>query len=73
MIIAVIEHTTIVSINGPNIATSPSLTGSVVLAAPWAIVSVPVPASFENMPLRTPIIIKLPKAPPETALPVKAS
>ena len=73
MIIAVIEQTMIVSINGPSIATKPSLTGSVVFAAPCAIVSVPVPASLENIPRRTPIIIMLPSAPPETALPVKAS
>ena len=31
---AVNVHTIIVSINGPNIATSPSLTGSSVFAAP---------------------------------------
>ena len=73
MITAVIEQTMIVSINGPSIATKPSLTGSVVFAAPCAIVSVPVPASLENMPRRTPIIIMLPNAPPETALPVNAS
>ena len=73
MIIAVIEQTIIVSMNGPSIATKPSLTGSVVFAAPCAIVSVPVPASLENIPRRTPIIIMLPSAPPETAFPVKAS
>ena len=58
---------------GPSIATSPSLTGSVVLAAPWAMVSVPNPASFENSPLRTPITIMAPKAPPMAESPVNAS
>ena len=45
---AVMEQTRIVSMNGPSMATKPSRTGSVVLAAPWARASVPSPASFEN-------------------------
>ena len=68
-----IEQTIIVSIKGPNIATKPSLIGSVVFAAPCAIVSVPVPASFENNPRLTPMIIIDPIAPPATASPEKAS
>ena len=64
---AVVVQTTIVSIKGPNIATNPSLTGSIVLAAPWANASVPAPASFENNPLLTPVIIIVPTAPPTTA------
>ena len=48
IIIAVIEQTRIVSMNGPSIATKPSRIGSVVLAAPCAKASVPSPASFEN-------------------------
>ncbi len=63
----------IVSINGTKIATSPSETGSFVFAAPCAIVSVPDPASFENKPLLTPILIIVPIAPPATALPLNAS
>ena len=51
---AVIEQTRIVSINGPIIATRPSLTGSFVFAAPCAITSVPNPASLENTALRIP-------------------
>ena len=38
-------------------ATKPSRIGSFVFAAPCAIASVPVPASFENNPLLTPIMI----------------
>ena len=44
----VMEQTTSVSIIGPSMATRPSRTGSLVMAAPWAIDSVPMPASLEN-------------------------
>ena len=73
MIIAVIEQTIIVSIKGPSMATKPSRTGSLVFAAPCAIVSVPVPASLEKRPLLTPTIIIVPIAPPATDFPVNAS
>ena len=63
----------IVSISGPSIATKPSLIGSLVFAAPWAIVSVPEPASLENRPLLTPRVITEPIAPPAIASPLKAS
>ena len=63
----------IVSMNGPSIATNPSLTGSFVFAAPCAIASVPVPASLEKTPLLIPIMINEPSAPPRTASPVNAS
>jgi len=71
--IAVIVQTIIVSINGSIIATNPSRTGSLVLAAPCAISEVPNPASFEKSALLTPAIITDPTAPPITASPVKAS
>ena len=58
---------------GPTIATKPSLIGSLVLAAPCAIASVPTPASLENTPRRTPFEITAPIAPPAAAAPVKAS
>ena len=54
-------------------ATNPSLTGSLVLAAPWAISDVPSPASFEKRARLTPAMITEPTAPPITASPVKAS
>lgn len=41
-------HITTVSINGPNIATNPSLTGVSVFTAECAIAAEPTPASFEN-------------------------
>ena len=71
--IAVIVHTTIVSMNGSIMATRPSRTGSLVMAAPWAISDVPKPASFEKSALRIPAIITAPTAPPMTASPVNAS
>ena len=67
------EHTKIVSINGPSIATKPSLTGSLVLAAPCAKTSVPKPASLEKAALLIPCLITSPIKPPTTASPVKAS
>ena len=70
---AVMVHTTIVSMNGSIIATRPSRTGSFVMAAPWAISDVPNPASFENNARRTPATITAPTAPPMTASPVNAS
>ena len=70
---AVHVHTIKVSTTGPTIATIPSLIGSCVLAAPCAIDSVPIPASLEKAPRRTPIKITAPTEPPATASPVKAS
>ena len=48
-------------------------TGSLVMAAPWAISDVPKPASFEKRARRTPAIMTDPTAPPITASPVNAS
>ena len=62
-----------VSIKGPNMATSPSRTGSRVLAAPCAIASVPRPASLEKDARRTPVIITDPITPPAAAFPENAS
>ena len=66
-------QTSKVSTTGPTIATIPSLTGSLVLAAPCAMDSVPIPASFEKAPRRTPIRITVANEPPATASPVNAS
>ena len=68
---AVSVHTKSVSIAGPNIATNPSFIGEFVLAAPWAIGAIPIPASFEKAPLRIPNIINEPKTPPVTESPLK--
>ena len=73
MINPVMVQTISVSIIGPSIATKPSRIGSLVLAAPWAIASVPMPASFEKAARRTPVEITAPSTPPATAAPVKAS
>ena len=70
---AVMVQIMIVSIKGSIMATSPSRTGSLVIAAPWAISEVPNPASFENNARRTPAMITDPTAPPITASPVNAS
>ena len=51
---AVAEQTSRVSMIGPNMATKPSRIGSRVRAAPWAMASVPMPASLEKAPRRTP-------------------
>ena len=51
---AVMVTMTIVSMNGSSSATTPSETGSSVLAAACAIGAEPCPASFENRPRRTP-------------------
>ena len=45
---------TIVSMNGSTRPTTPSETGSSVLAAAWAIGAEPCPASLENNPRLTP-------------------
>ena len=45
---------TMVSMNGSTSPTTPSDTGSWVLAAAWAIGADPCPASFENSPRLTP-------------------
>ncbi len=74
---AVNEQIIIVSTNGSNEATKPSCTGCSVLAAACAIGADPWPASFENKPRLTPIVIVLiktaPANPPVAAVPVKAS
>ena len=64
--IAVKVQTSIVSINGPNIATKPSRIGSSFLDWPWYIGALPKPASLENIALRTPIITR-PQKPPVAA------
>ena len=51
---AVIVQMTMVSMNGSSNATTPSETGSSVLAAECAMGADPCPASFENSPRRTP-------------------
>ena len=43
--------------------------GLFVLAAPWAIGAIPIPASFEKAPLLIPSIINAPKTPPRAELP----
>ena len=48
---------------GSNSATTPSETGSSVLAAEWAIGAEPCPASFEKRPRRTPHMSVTRKAP----------
>ena len=67
MISAVQVQTIRVSITGPIIATVPSRIGCAVLAVPWAIDSVPMPASLEKAPRRTPIKITAPIEPPAAA------
>ena len=52
----------IVSIYGSKSATTPSLTEYLVLAVEWAIAADPCPASLENNPRLTPIIIVFKKA-----------
>ena len=57
---------------GSSSATTPSETGSSVLAAAWAIGAEPWPASFENSPRRTPHIRVTRKAPtPVPAIPAE--
>ena len=69
---AVQVHTINVSKTGPSVARMPSRMGSLVLAAPCAMTSVPTPASFEKAPRLMPISIT-PRKPPPTALGDKAS
>ena len=52
----VMVQITSVSMNGPSEATSPSRTGSSVLAVAWAIGALPCPASLLNRPRRMPHI-----------------
>ena len=70
---AVIVQTTNVSIAGPSIATKPSRTGSLVLAAPCAMGAVPIPASLEKAARWAPTIMIDPTAPPSTEVAVNAS
>ena len=60
---AVIVQMTIVSMNGSSSATTPSDTGSSVLAAAWAMGAEPWPASLEKRPRLTPHIIVTSTAP----------
>jgi hypothetical protein len=64
MTIAVQVHTMSVSITGPSMATRPSRIGSLVRAAPWAMTSVPTPASLEKAPRLMPISMTPMKPPP---------
>ena len=72
----VIVQTTSVSIKVPSIATSPCSTGSLVLAAAWAIGALPSPASLENIPRATPKRIAAqtvaPAKPPAADAPLNA-
>ena len=68
---AVMVQITIVSINGSSRETIPSVTGSSVLTAEWAIEAEPIPASLENTARWKPIIMA-PSAPPATPSPVNA-
>jgi amino acid carrier protein len=68
---AVIKHTTMVSINGPTIATIPSRTGSSVLAAEWAIDADPTPPSLLNTARLIPVT-GTPTNPPYKAAGAKA-
>ena len=68
---AVIEQTTIVSMNGSSKATIPSSAGWETLAAECAIAAEPMPASLEKTARLTPMI-KIPKKPPNPASKLKA-
>ena len=68
---AVIKQTIIVSMKGPIIATMPSLTGSSVFAAEWAIDADPTPPSLLKTALLTPVT-KAPIKPPYAASGTKA-
>ena len=70
--IAVIEQITIVSMNGPSMATTPSRIGSSVLAAECAIGAEPSPASLENTARLMPIT-STPMKPPYKASLSKAN
>ena len=69
---AVSVHKSTVSMNTSSDAQKPITTGSLHFDEVWANVEVPIPASFENNPLRTPTEIVLasedPKIPPENCL-----
>ena len=64
-------QTMTVSMKGSKSATSPSLIGSFVFAAEWAIEAEPTPASLENAARRMPIT-NVPITPPRPAWLVKA-
>ncbi len=59
----VMEQITMVSMKGSSSATTPSETGSSVLAAAWAMGADPCPASLEKSPRRTPHIMVTRMAP----------
>ena len=65
---AVKEHTMMVSIKVPSIATNPCETGPFDLAAAWAIGADPRPASLENTPRATPNRIAAQTAAPANRL-----
>jgi hypothetical protein len=66
----VMVQMTMVSMNGSSRATTPSETGSSVLAAAWAMGAEPWPASLENRPRLTPHIAVRRNAPvPVPAMP----
>ena len=68
---AVMVQMTTVSMNGSSSDTKPSVTGSLVRTALWAIAAEPMPASFEKAARRKPWI-RAPMAPPTTPSLVKA-
>jgi hypothetical protein len=68
---AVMVQITTVSTKGSSSATVPSVTGSLVRTAEWAIAAEPTPASLENAARRKPWI-SAPTTPPVTPRPVKA-
>ncbi len=68
----VIRQMTMVSMNGPIMATIPSRAASVVFAAAWAKAAEPRPASLEKAARLMPVT-RTPRKPPNAAGPVKAS
>ena len=68
---AVMVQITMVSMNGSSSETTPSVTGSFVRTAEWAMDAEPMPASFENTARWNPMI-RAPNAPPTTPSPVIA-
>ena len=68
---AVIVQITMVSMNGSSSDTMPSVIGSLVRTAEWAMEAEPMPASLENTARWKPMI-RAPSAPPATPSPVMA-
>ncbi len=73
---AVMVQITVVSANTSKMPNRPCCTGPLVSAAAWAIGAEPKPASLENTPRATPLVMALvmvmPTAPPTTAEGLKA-